>query len=425
MDYNIFLKIMLTLVSHGFLGSYVMMLTDFKEPRRVWKLRWFAGVAVVFIVNIILRSLLDEESYVSLIVLTVTIPYLLITMLCSRIKGMRVVFCICTCLWIGCLGEANAIFIQTLFPDYMWVRVLTRAVSYALLYLAVRKFRGYYFDVYRILDRGWGVLCLPSIVTYLTTIYIFNNLLTVDPLPASIVIYSVSAVCTCVYILIYLFFIRARQLYELKNSRDLMSIQISALKRHSDENREAEEKMRVQRRDMRRQWEQIEGLVRQNDKSAILDLIGAAQKRLDETAPPVKWCGNSVINAVVSSYFYRAKQEGIAVEAKLVVSESLPVDATELSMVFANALDNAIKACGALPKEERKIICKCIQSPCLMLQIENTYTGEVEFNEDGLPVSKETGHGIGTRSILAFCEKYDALCRYRAKDGWFRLRVSM
>lgn len=425
MDYNIFLRIMMPLVTHGFLGSYVMMLTDFKEPRRVWRLRWFVGVAVVLAVNIFLRILLDEESYVSLVVLTVTIPYLLITLWCSRIKGMRVVFCICTCLWIGCLGEANAVFIQTLFPDYMWVRVLTRAVSYAILYLVIRKFRGYYFDVYRILDRGWGVLCLPSIVTYLTTIYIFNNLLAVDPPLISIVIYSVSAVCTCVYILIYLFFIRARQLYELKNSRDLMSIQISALKRHSDENREAEEKMRVQRRDMRRQWERIEAMVKRNDKGAILDLIGAAQKRLDEAAPPVQWCRNSVINAALSSYFYRAKQGGIAIDAKLSIPESLPVDAAELSMVFANALDNAIKACGALPKEKRKIICKCIQSPCLMIQIENTYTGEVEFNGDGIPISKETGHGIGTRSILAFCEKYNALCRYQAKDGWFRIRISL
>lgn len=425
MDYNIFLRIMMPLVTHGFLGSYVMMLTDFKEPRRVWRLRWFVGVAVVLAVNIFLRILLDEESYVSLVVLTVTIPYLLITLWCSRIKGMRVVFCICTCLWIGCLGEANAVFIQTLFPDYMWLRVLTRAVSYAILYLVIRKFRGYYFDVYRILDRGWGVLCLPSIVTYLTTIYIFNNLLAVDPPLISIVIYSVSAVCTCVYILIYLFFIRARQLYELKNSRDLMSIQISALKRHSDENREAEEKMRVQRRDMRRQWERIEAMVKRNDKGAILDLIGAAQKRLDEAAPPVQWCRNSVINAALSSYFYRAKQGGIAIDAKLSIPESLPVDAAELSMVFANALDNAIKACGALPKEKRKIICKCIQSPCLMIQIENTYTGEVEFNGDGIPVSKETGHGIGTRSILAFCEKYNALCRYQAKDGWFRIRISL
>ena len=142
MDYNIFLRIMMPLVTHGFLGSYVMMLTDFKEPRRVWRLRWFVGVAVVLAVNIFLRILLDEESYVSLVVLTVTIPYLLITLWCSRIKGMRVVFCICTCLWIGCLGEANAVFIQTLFPDYMWVRVLTRAVSYAVLYLVIRNDMG-------------------------------------------------------------------------------------------------------------------------------------------------------------------------------------------------------------------------------------------------------------------------------------------
>ena len=58
-----------------------------------------------------------------------------------------------------------------------------------------------------------------------------------------------------------------------------------------------------------------------------------------------------------------------------------------------------------------------------MLEISNPCCGTVAFSEDGMPLSKEDEHGIGTRSIMAFCKKYDALCSFTAEDGWFTLKV--
>ena len=60
-----------------------------------------------------------------------------------------------------------------------------------------------------------------------------------------------------------------------------------------------------------------------------------------------------------------------------------------------------------------------------MLKVENTYNGKVRFGSDGLPLSSEDGHGIGTRSIAAFCKKYDASWSYDASDGWFILRIAL
>ena len=60
-----------------------------------------------------------------------------------------------------------------------------------------------------------------------------------------------------------------------------------------------------------------------------------------------------------------------------------------------------------------------------MIQVENPYKGEVRFDGRGLPVASEADHGIGTRSVEAFCEKYDAVSDYSAHDGWFRARISL
>ena len=40
------------------------------------------------------------------------------------------------------------------------------------------------------------------------------------------------------------------------------------------------------------------------------------------------------------------------------------------------------------------------------------------------PVSHEEGHGLGTRSIVAFCEKYGAFYEFKATDKKFIVRIS-
>ena len=58
-----------------------------------------------------------------------------------------------------------------------------------------------------------------------------------------------------------------------------------------------------------------------------------------------------------------------------------------------------------------------------MLEISNPCKDDVAFSEEGIPLSKEQEHGIGTRSIMAFCKKYGALCSFSLEDGRFTLKI--
>ena len=130
-----------------------------------------------------------------------------------------------------------------------------------------------------------------------------------------------------------------------------------------------------------------------------------------------------MLDAVFSSYFNQARQRGVRVEAEIALPDGLPMDEGELAIVFANALENAVNACMALPAEQRVLRCKVICIPKLMFEIANPCAHPVCLDENGLPVSGQKGHGIGTRSIAAFCRKYGALYQYEQTDGWFSLRV--
>lgn len=66
---------------------------------------------------------------------------------------------------------------------------------------------------------------------------------------------------------------------------------------------------------------------------------------------------------------------------------------------------------------------RVLTSPNLVLEVANTYDGDVQLDEQGMPVAREQGHGIGTRSIMVFVDKYDGVLNYKAGKSMFRLRL--
>ena len=414
----------LMIISHGIIGFYTVLLIEFKEPQRFWRRLWIVLLILFLVINGFIRVAFGGDAYMLVAAFTLTLPYLLIILWCSRYKGLRVVFCACTCLWMGCIADAAGLIAQTILGDNSWIRLAVRVAVYIALYLVLRLLRPYYLRMLRILDYGWGVLCFIPAVTYLTVLYMVGCFLPKDPVAVTAAVCGITALSVCAYILIYLFFMGVRQSYELKNSRDLMKAQILTFEQSLNASRAMEDKLRIQRHDMRHQWITLAELVKRGDEKATLDFIDAVERRLDEIEP-VWQCGNSILNATFSSYFYRAREEDIEIEAELSVGEELPVDPAELSMALANALDNAIKACVKLPRKKRKIVCRCVDGPPLKLEIENPYIGEVKFSEDGYPLDENGETGVGARSILAFCEKYNAEWKYRAEDGLFRLEIAL
>ena len=158
------------------------------------------------------------------------------------------------------------------------------------------------------------------------------------------------------------------------------------------------------------------------DRETALDFLDAAQQRLDDHKA-IQWCRPPVLDAVFASYFDQARRQGIRVDAKLSLPDTLPVNEGELAIALANALENAIHANLKLPQDQRELRCKLVARPGIMLELANPCNGDVVFGPDGLPVARREGHGLGCQSISAFCRKHGAVCQFTLTDGWFRLRL--
>ncbi|MEA4895076.1 MAG: GHKL domain-containing protein [Oscillospiraceae bacterium] len=157
--------------------------------------------------------------------------------------------------------------------------------------------------------------------------------------------------------------------------------------------------------------------------------IGEASALLqnqNQTVPNISkiYCENPAVNAAVCHYAGLAKQMGIPAEIALDIPCTLSVDSLELSMAVSNLMENAIQACKRLPENKAaylRFTCRSVGR--LLLEMENPCTGDTALDKNGYPVAAGEGHGVGSRSIIAFAKKYDGELLYQIENGVFRVRL--
>ena len=400
-----------------------MLLMDFRLPLLKWRLRWLVLVGGLVLAHVALIALGHFAFYSRMAVLTLLVPYTLITVWCSKYGGMRTVFNISNGFYVGCIcgfnGYLAAYFASSSSP---FVPLVTRVVSLILCYFMLRKFGETYRQMLRQLSCGWLRLSLIPITTCLLTLYIYQTFFAQFPLTTAVMIYGIFLVCGCSYYLMYLFFEFVQKESNARSSKQLLELQVSALQSRMEAVNSAEESIRIERHDIRHRLQAVAELVTRGKGEVALEFLDAARKRLNDEKP-MRWCKPAILDATFSSYFEQAQRQGIQIDARITLPDKLQIDEGELAIVLANALENAIHANLELPRNQRKIRCKMVGTPGVMLEISNPCMGNISFDSDGLPVAKREGHGLGVQSICAFCRKHGAVCQFDQTDGWFRFRL--
>ena len=411
-------------ISQAFLGCFVFLLVDFRKPVAKWRTRWIITAVTIVGSNLFgLLFLNFWDIYYRVGFFTVTVPYILVTLWCSQYRDFRAAFSIITGLFVGCIGTANEMLTALLFQHSKYCEYYSfavRALSFFLMFFILRRFSVTYRQMLHQLNRSWGILCLIPFSVFITMLYAISN--SANSVTIIVLFYGLLVACSGAYYLMYLFFDRVQKENSARYEAQLSTLQVSALRNRMEAVRVAENAIRTERHDLRHRLQAVAELVSRGDKKSALEFLDAAQRRLDEQKE-IRWCRPPVLDAVFSSYFDQAKNQGILVEANIALPDTLPVDEGELAIVLANALENVIHANLKVPQGQRQIRCKMVATPSVILEISNPCAGDVSFDGDGLPITRQSGHGLGVQSISAFCRKNGAVCHFDLTDDWFRLRL--
>lgn len=400
----------------------VFSMTRMKCTKKTSKLI-FGGLLVFSVaVNTALYYIAGQEMMMRVFAIVILVPCVILLAILSKDRPSQLFFSIFTAInalyFVSILGR----FMSGLNEEMIWVDAFGRAVLYsAILFVFYRYLDNAYHFLAENMQKGWGIISIIPFLFFCLVMFLgLYPTVRSDNLMAVLILYII--LCF-VYFVIYQVFRNTYELLLQRQAEQLLSMQLTIQKNQFDMQAQKLKDVRILRHDARHYLQSIATFLKEGNTDAALQFLEKFDDSLQQTSL-VSYCENTILNTLIAASIDKACQYGIQVHTRLDIPEELPVDAVELSIVFSNAIENAIHACLALPEgQPREIKLVCTSKPNFLLEISNTYTGAILFDEKGYPVSAVTGHGIGTRSIEAFAKKYNAVLDYHTDHLWFYLRL--
>lgn len=416
-------KILITL-----LGSLVITtaLLRLRTGCKKTLLTFAVYIALTTAVSFFIYRFWNWHTLACLCLLTAALPSIFVLNSISREPPMRLLFIWSSAVLISAYITGYSTLLNRLLHGNELTDSVLRLGMYGLCALLEFIFlRRPFLQAANTITTSWGILSLiPCSLTVFSIILgQYPENYTQNP-DSVIPICFMGIVVAIIYFAIF-HYLWTQYKYQMKEkNREILELQISNIRKNAADTKRKAEMAKMARQDAYALMSHITALAGEGNAKAILDLINQASDE-STTAALNSYADDPILNATLNAYLGRAENSGITLETHLSFPKVLPVDSAEFSICLANALENAIKACEKLPKNERKILVRCICQPNLMFKIENTYKGKISFTRDGLPKTTLSGHGIGTRSVMAFCEKYNAVYSFKAEAGWFQVTVAL
>lgn len=185
------------------------------------------------------------------------------------------------------------------------------------------------------------------------------------------------------------------------------------------------EEARQARHDMRHHLNRISALAGEGKLEEMKAYLAGAVSRIPSL--DLHFCENPTADSVLGHYCALARREGIPFSARADLPEKLPVDDIDLCLVLSNLLENALEASLRTVPDRRQIsvVSYLHAGNVLLLQIENTFDGEIREKNGEFLSSKRRGKGIGLQSVRHIAEKTGGACTFSCQDGVFCAKIML
>ena len=162
--------------------------------------------------------------------------------------------------------------------------------------------------------------------------------------------------------------------------------------------------------EMRGHLTNIKGLARSGEYASLDDYIAKMDESMSDFELTLQ-TGNPVTDVIVNDTRQRSLDLGIRFQVDFRYPEPGAYDAFDVGIILQNLLQNALEACEKVSEGERFIVLTGKRKGrFFLIEVKNSFVGEVVFGQDGLPVTTKKEdvpmHGIGLSNVRWEAEKY-------------------
>ncbi len=215
---------------------------------------------------------------------------------------------------------------------------------------------------------------------------------------------------------------------EKKTTIDLLSKQVENEVKYYEKINTIYSEFRSFRHDFKNHVICLRSLIESNEKEKALEYINEIEG-LSSVEKKQYNTGNIIIDALLNDKNDRAA----AINTKIVFSGMVPttgISNVDLCIIMANAIDNAIEACGKDTSEKPKEIKAeaSFRQGYFFFNITNPIYESVEIKSNNTIATSKSDkdhHGFGVTNILRTVQKYDGEAELSADDNKFTLDLNL
>lgn len=276
------------------------------------------------------------------------------------------------------------------------------------------------------LDKGyWFLFILLLTSATITTFLILGMLSELDDTD-----YNIMVMISCIglfggtFLALYLY-ARSQQQNQIIRYQEQAEQQMRFQLQHMDETILSQNKLRALRHDMNSHLIALESYFDHDDITGGKQYISTLVDQFQQTTPTIN-TGNNALDAILSAKRSLAESKDIAFHTSITVQKDLPIAPEDCSVIFGNALDNAIEACDRLPEDSEKLIEIFLQQDATSINCKITNTAPPN-DEKNFATSKadKANHGFGMKNIKEALEKYPSLYNFKQQENQFEFSFSI
>lgn len=221
-------------------------------------------------------------------------------------------------------------------------------------------------------------------------------------------------------IFLYRTFIRTEQRVQLEITNKLLENQLDSQLAHYDALTEQYEYIRSMRHDIYHHLNTINILLQEGkhtEASEYAELLIPMQQYISKLGE----CQNPIVDAFLYDKVQEAEKKGIRVVPKILLPSALPISNTDLIVLFANIMDNAIEACSSIENADITISA-AISKGYLVVRETNPFSAESSAKARRIP---ELERGVGFHILDDLAKKYNGNFTHEFNDDRFEVSVML
>ena len=186
--------------------------------------------------------------------------------------------------------------------------------------------------------------------------------------------------------------------------------QTQAIRARIHETEQFYTRIRGLKHEMRGHLTNIKGLAQSGEYASLEDYIAKMNESVSGFELTLQ-TGNPVTDVIVNDMRRRSLDLGIRFQVEFHYPDPGAYDAFDVGIILQNLLQNALEACEKVSEGERFIVLTGKRKGrFFLIEVKNSFSGEVVFGQDGLPVTTKQEdapmHGIGLANVRREAEKY-------------------